>query len=134
MSAKHTEEQKIRVLALLAAGTSVNEIVKATGVPRSTIYFWKKAATDPKPEQPAQDRKPSVESRLAKLEGLVVQLDAWRNEVDPQPSVEDKITVLLEEILPWVRRKMREETKERERREYEAGDSRPKFILGRKTT
>jgi hypothetical protein len=36
----------------------------------------------------------------------------------------------LEEVLAWARRKMREEAKERERRESE--DDTPRLVLGRK--
>ena len=65
MSTIYDQEEKDAVLAMLAEGKRVTEIVEITGIPRSTVYLWKKSTT---PGSSSPSSLDSIFDRLSKLE------------------------------------------------------------------
>ena len=47
MSTNYTAEEKKSVLEMLAQNMGVSKIVSETGIPRSTVYLWKKSIDNP---------------------------------------------------------------------------------------
>ena len=81
---RHTQEQIDQVLLMLASGASVADIMEATGVPRSTIYFWKKSQQKPK----IQDGLDVQDSPIEQSIGLEL-LDKFQNAVQDKLDIQD---------------------------------------------
>lgn len=117
----HTEQDREEVKAMLTEGMSVAEIVEALGIPRATVYRWKKEfeTPDPKVQQNAQTQ-PSEQT-----EELIARIAALEGQVDK----------LLESFMPireWVTKKIREEEKAKELYESEQDGDKPRFMVGKK--
>ena len=114
---QYTDELKADALLMMQQGTKIAEVSQLLNIPASTLYRWRsERKPDPKSEQA---------SEVAQLQEQVAQLKA---QVQEFAVLEGQ----LREVLTWAERKMREEAKERERRDYEQGEDKPRLVFGKR--
>lgn len=111
---QYTDELKADALLMMQQGTKIAEVSQLLNIPASTLYRWRsEKKPDPKPEQAAE-----VREQVAQLKAQVQEFAVLEGQ--------------LREVLAWAERKMREEAKERERRDYEQGEDKPRLVFGKR--